>query len=117
VSFASPENLSEFFERLAAGVFPGGAVPDDFLAFQHQCESRYAAGEAEFGDAWRHRDNRTEALEEAADLTNYAAFDHFQRVADAGDDEDFALVLTAAHHGYLAHKAFCDLAARRTGAP
>lgn len=117
MSFDTPESLPEFFDRLAASAFPGGVPPEGFLAFRRQCEARYTAGQATFGDAWRYRDNRIEAFEECADLCNYAAFDHFQHLAKVGDDEDLALVLTAAHHGYLAYKAFGDLAARRAGCP
>jgi hypothetical protein len=116
MSFEEPESLSEFFDRVAAGTFPAGPT-EDFLAYRRQCEARYAAGETQFGDQWRYRDNRAEAAEEAADLANYAAFDYFQQVANEGDDEDIDLVLTAARYGYLAYKAFRDLNARRRGCP
>jgi hypothetical protein len=122
MSYEKPENLPEFFSRLEAGIFPRGATadweaPGDWVAFRAECEARELAGRDTFGTAYRDRDNRVEAMEECSDLAMYAWLDYLQQLERNGGDEDFALVLSAAHHGYLAHKAFQDLAAKRNGSP
>lgn len=117
MTFAAPESLTEFYDRLAASIFPG-PVPEDFVAFRAEAEARHVAGEDVFGDQYLRRDNKPEGREEAADLGNYALYDHLQYLAGVGtEDDELALVLTAAKHGYLAHKAFQELAAKRNGSP
>ena len=41
--------------------------------FRALCIERFILGHAQYGDAWAGRDNVAEALQEAADLANYAA--------------------------------------------
>ena len=119
MSFEQPETLTEFFSRLQAGIFPPNIpeLPGDWISFRRECEARELAGRETFGNAYRDRDNRAEAMEECSDLTMYAWLDYLQHLERTGGDEDFALVLSAAHHGYLAHKAFQALAAKRRGSP
>lgn len=122
MSYEQPETLPEFFRRLEAGIFPRRydkewEPPSDWVAFRRECEARERAGRDTFGTAYRDRDNRAEAMEECSDLAMYAWLDYLQQLERNGGDEDFALVLSAAHHGYLAHKAFQDLAAKRLGSP
>jgi hypothetical protein len=121
MSYEQPETLSEFFRRLEAGIFPRSTIqtdlPGDWIAFRRECEAREMAGRETFGNAYRDRDNRVEAMEECSDLAMYAWLDYLQQLERTGGDEDFGLVLSAAHHGFLAHKAFQALAAKRRGSP
>jgi hypothetical protein len=118
MSFEAPATLADFFSRLEAGIFPRATeLPNDWLAFRRECEARELAGRETFGNAYRDRDNRVEAMEECSDLAMYAWLDYLQQIERAGSDEDFALVLSAAHHGFLAHRAFQALAGKRRGSP
>lgn len=110
------ETVAAFFDRLAAGAFPGKPDPE-YATFRQHCEYRERAGRTDFGDAYLHRDNLAEAREELADLGIYALLDSLQAIRDGKGDEDFELVLTMAHHAYLAYKTSMRLAAKRRGAP
>lgn len=113
---SNDETVNAFFDRLAAGLFPGPPTAD-FESFRGHCEAREFAGRDTFGLAYLSRDNCSEALEEAVDLALYMHLDVLKHLREDGDDEDMALALTAAKHAFLAHKAVRELAAKRQGAP
>ncbi len=70
---------------------------------QHGAHGGHAGGIQRFGHRHLARDNSREAQEEAADLANYAMFE-ILRERRNGEQEEWALALTAARHAYLAHQ-------------
>lgn len=117
MSFGQPETLSEFYDRVEAGV--SVVERDEFAAFRREAEERHAKGEDIFGDLYLERNNPREGCEESADGGNYSCYDHLQYRAATGDCEDpaLAVLFTAALHFYLAHKALSEVSAKRQGSP
>ena len=105
MSFAHPETLGDFLDRLAAGDFPGD-VPQSFHHLRKKVELRFAAGEEEFGDAYRRRDNLLEAEEEDCDGIVYRYLAVLRRFEETGDHEGIQLALEACKHTYEAW--LCD---------
>ncbi len=103
--------VAEFFDRLEE-CFPG-ETPAWVQIFRRHCEARELAGRDTFGYEFLARNNPAEGLEEAADGANYAFFDILQSRRD-GDEEEWALALTAAYHFAHAYRA---LGLMHTGTP
>jgi hypothetical protein len=111
-------DISTFYNRLATHFPSWPLIPDGYEEFRAECEARYEAGIEQFGDAYLHRDNLAESLQEASDLANYMALDVLKHIDEGGDgEEDLSLALEAARHAYKAHETARLLAARRRGAP
>jgi hypothetical protein len=112
-----------FLDRLGDAI-PGAVNPKTgkpsptWAAFRRVCERREEDGRLVFGEASIHsRDNISEALEEAADGANYAAFDHIVTRHREGQDGDIDLALTVAQKFYEAYEALVMLDAKRHHAP
>jgi len=112
---SNDENVRAFFDRLES-VFPGSAPPD-FIAFRRECERRERAGRDTFRHRYLTRDNRAEALEEAADLANYMLFDVLQHLRKTGTEDEKELALTVAFHAYESYEAVLRLGRKRAGSP
>jgi hypothetical protein len=112
--------IGEFYDRLGEAMFPLDDLLSDkptsdlceFREFRAQAEAREFAGREEFGRRYLSRDNCTDATEEAADLANYAMFDIAQ-ARNFGQEEEWALALTAAKYAALAHRYARALRSRR----
>lgn len=114
---------SEFFERLAEGMFPAyaktrdkAALPPLFEHFRELCRNREARGRERFGFAYLGRDNCVEAQEEVADFSLYMMLAALKN-RRAGRDENLDVALTAAYHAYMAYRFATLYREKEQGAP
>lgn len=92
--------VKEFYDRLDE------AIPFDpaIQPLREQAEARELAGRETFGLRHLSRNNAVEATEEFADGAMYVVYEILNQ-RRRGEDEEWALALTAAYHAAKAHEA------------
>jgi len=107
------KTLARFLDRLEETIpAPGEA----WQQFRLHIEAREAAGRSTFRQTFLGKDLLVEAREEATDLALYLALHSLQRLR-AGEDQNMDLILTVAHHAYLAYRGTLELHHKERGAP
>ena len=113
---ASDETFNEFFTRLRESLFDhkllsGPGPPAWYLAFENHCRQGAREGQDKFGLAYLTRSNSREGQEEGRDGGVYAWL-HILQQRQQGEDEEWALALTAAYHAAKLHEAMVHLETR-----
>lgn len=106
-------NLARVLDRLAETI-PGRG--EAWRQFRLHIEAREAAGRSTFRQTFLGKNLLQEAREEATDLALYMCLHSLQRLR-AGEDRNMDLLLTVAHHAYLAYLGTIELHHKEQGAP
>lgn len=105
--------LAAWLDRL------GDTIPhkgEEWKQFRLHIEAREAAGRSTFRQTFLGKNLLQEAREEATDLALYMCLHSLQRLR-AGEDRNMDLLLTVAHHAYLAYLGTIELHHKEQGAP